>query len=287
MAGNESLLEAIPEEERAALGIAEFFRRLARYFGPHKGKVGLIIVACGFETGFYSIVPLSFRYLIDHAMQAADRGGLIAVLIILGVGSVVASLASLWRGRYWARVESQVVSDIRFQLFHKLQQLSSAAYAKNTTGELLSRFSNDLSAVRHALTMAVIWGALPGLDCILGTVILLILDWRLGLLATVVWPWCLLLPPGIARRAGRVGGAVEEVHRGRGAREGSLRDREGYVRREEPRHGARRECSRHGVRGTRAAHRGGSAGRHGARDRARARRRDAERGTRGGAQGPM
>jgi ATP-binding cassette, subfamily B, bacterial len=202
MAGDESLLEALPEEERAALGTAGFFGRLARYFGPHKGKVGLVIVACGLETGFYSIVPLSFRYLIDHTLQAADRGGLLAVLIILGVGSVVASLASLWRGRAWARVESQVISDIRFQLFHKLQQLSSAAYAKTTTGELLSRFSNDLSAVAHALTMAVIWGALPGLDCVLGTVILLILDWRLGLLATVVWPWCLLLPPRIARRAG-------------------------------------------------------------------------------------
>ena len=70
----------------------------------------------------------------------------------------MAPLASLWRGRYWARLESQVVSDIRFLLFHKLQQLSFPAYARTTSGELLSRFSNDLSAISNALTMGVGWG---------------------------------------------------------------------------------------------------------------------------------
>ncbi len=49
--------------------------------------------------------------------------------------------------------------------------------------------------------MTILWGALPGLDCVLGTVILLILDWRLGVLALIVWPWCVLVPPRIAQRA--------------------------------------------------------------------------------------
>jgi ATP-binding cassette subfamily B protein len=202
MAANEFLPEAAETGERAALGAALFFRKLVRYFEPHKWKVALIIVACTFETGFYWIVPLAFRYLIDNTLQASDRANLLVVLVSLGVGSGLASMASLWRGRYWARVESQVVSDIRFQLFHKLQQLSSAAFAKTTTGELVSRFSNDLSAVGNALTMGIVWGVLPGLDCVLGTVILLILDWRLGLLAALVWPWCLFMPTRIARRAG-------------------------------------------------------------------------------------
>lgn len=189
-------------EEHTTLSTAEFFGKLVRYFVPHKGKVAAVILACGFETGFYWIVPLAFRHLIDNTLHAADRGSLGAVLVCLGAGSAVASLASLWRGRYWARVESQVVSDIRFQLFHKLQQLSPSAYSKTTTGDLLSRFSNDLSAVANALAMGIVWGALPGLDCVLGTIILLILDWRLGLVAAVVWPWCLLVPVRIARRAG-------------------------------------------------------------------------------------
>ena len=196
------LQEGSEAEERVPLGAAGFFRKLARYCHPHRGRLALIVVACAVETGFYWIVPLAFRHLIDHTLALADRGSLLAVLVFLGAGSFFSSLASLWRGRYWAHVENQLVSDIRFQLFHKLQQLSFSAYAKTTTGELLSRFSNDLSAVANALTMGIVWGALPGLDCVLGSVILFILDWRLALVAALVWPWCLLVPPRIARRAG-------------------------------------------------------------------------------------
>lgn len=191
-------------EERAALGAIVFFRKLARYFVPHKWTVVLIVFACSLETGFYWIVPLAFRHLIDNTLASADRGNLLAMLLLLGAGSVIASSASLWRGRAWARLETQVVSDIRFQMFHRLQQLSTNAYAKTSTGEMLSLFSTDLTAVGGALTMGVVWGALPGLDCILGTVILAVLDWRLAAVAALVWPWCLLVPLKVARRAGPV-----------------------------------------------------------------------------------
>lgn len=198
---SDAALDPSEVDDAHAPGLAAFGLSLARYFGPHKTKVALVLGASTFETGFYWVVPLAFRYLIDHTFQASDRNGLLAVLVLLGAGLVGASLASLWRGRYWARVGSQVVADLRFQLFHKLQQLSSSAYAKTTTGALLSRFSNDLAAVDNALTIAVVWGVLPGLDCVLGTIILLVLDWRLGLLAALVWPWCVLMPSRIARRA--------------------------------------------------------------------------------------
>ena len=194
-------LDAEALDDAAAPGLGRFCLSLARYFGPHKVKVAAVLAASTFETGFYWVVPLAFRYLIDHTFGEADRNGLLAVLVLLGAGVAGASLASLWRGRYWARVGSQVVADLRFQLFHKLQQLSSSAYAKTTTGALLSRFSNDLAAVDNALTIAVVWGVLPGIDCVLGTIILLVLDWRLGLLAALVWPWCILMPSRIARRA--------------------------------------------------------------------------------------
>ena len=190
--------EAIAESP----GTAEFWRLLARYFAPHKTRLILILAACALETAFYWIVPLAFRHLIDNTLQSGNRRSLLGTLVVLGVGGGVASLASLWRGRQWARVESQVVSDIRFRLFVKLQELSSAAYSETTPGDLISKISHDLAAVANAFTTAIIWGALPGIDCILGTVLLLILDWRLGLLSALMWPWCLVVPPRIARRAG-------------------------------------------------------------------------------------
>ena len=65
----------------------------------------------------------------------------------------------------------------------------------------MSRFSNDLPAVENSLTMAITWGLLPGLDCVVGTLVLFVLDWRLALVAAAVWPWCLLVSQRVAPRA--------------------------------------------------------------------------------------
>src|SRR6478609_7435742 len=111
------LQEDSPVEHGVPLGVGGMFGKLARYCRAHKRKLALIVVACAVETEFYWIVPLSFRHLIDNTLQSPDRGSLLVVLL-------ARRLASLWRGRYWAHVETQLISDIRFQLFQKLQQLS-------------------------------------------------------------------------------------------------------------------------------------------------------------------
>ncbi|MFN7925613.1 MAG: ABC transporter ATP-binding protein [Bryobacteraceae bacterium] len=186
---------------KADLGSLTFFRRLASYLRPHRLRFTALLAICGIETGFYWIVPLVFRHLIDNTLAMRDHRSLLALLLLLGCGAIVASLAALWRGHLWSRIESQIVSDIRFRLFHHLQQLSSAYFTRHSTGEVLSRFSNDLAAVADALTMSIAWGLLPGMDCFLGTLVLAVLDWRLALVAALVWPWCLYVPPRIARRA--------------------------------------------------------------------------------------
>jgi ATP-binding cassette subfamily B protein len=98
-------------------------------------------------------------------------------------------------------MENQVVSDIRFRLFDRLQRLSTSYYANHPAGEILSRFSNDAGAITNALNTAVVWGLLPGLDAVLGILVLAYLDWRMALVAVLAWPWCLMVPPRIARRA--------------------------------------------------------------------------------------
>ena len=83
----------------------------------------MILVACALETAFFWVVPLSFRSLIDNVIGPRDRRQLILVLAVLSVGVTVASLAAIHRGRLYAHLQSQILSDIRFQLFRKVQQL--------------------------------------------------------------------------------------------------------------------------------------------------------------------
>ena len=206
---------SVPEADaRTSLGTLEFLHFLTRYFRPHLPRTIAVLLACAFETGFYWVVPLSIRYLIDDTLPSRNYRALTILLLALVLGSIVASLASLGRGYLYARIESQVMSDMRFELYHHLQAFPVGLFDRSGRGEILSRFSNDLGAIENALGMAVVWGVLPGIDCLVGSVILILLDWRLALLALLVWPWCFIAPPRIARRTSGAGYArkEEEAH---------------------------------------------------------------------------
>lgn len=57
-----------------------------------------------------------FRSLIDNALTSRDPRHFTAVLTVLVIGALAASFASLQRRRLFAHLQSQIVSDIRFQV---------------------------------------------------------------------------------------------------------------------------------------------------------------------------
>lgn len=189
------------QTERPTLSSFGLLRRIARYCGARKAALATMLAACAVETAFYWLVPLSFRSLIDNMISSRDQRHFVTVLTVLVVGALIASAASLQRGRLFAHLQSQIVSDIRFQLFNKVQTLSPSFFTTSRAGDVLARFSHDIGAVDNTLATAVTWGLLPALDSCVGTVVLFVLDWRLALAAVLVWPWCMLMPARIAPRA--------------------------------------------------------------------------------------
>jgi len=178
-----------------------FLGRIWQHCRARKVAVATILLACALETAFFWVVPLSFRALVDNALGPRDRRTLVEVLAALAAGVLIASLASIQRGRLYAHLQSQIVSDIRFQIFHKVQRLPVAYFTATPASEVISRASSDLGAIEAALAMSVSWGLMPALDAAAGTIVLFILDWRLALIALLVWPWCAIVPARLAPTA--------------------------------------------------------------------------------------
>jgi ATP-binding cassette subfamily B protein len=196
-----SLTHQAIDLNRTAVSVRDFVSRIWQHARSRKGAVAMILAACAIETAFFWVVPLSFRSLIDNAVGPRDRHHLVVVLAILAVGIVIASIACIQRGRLYAHLQSQIVSDIRFQIFRKAQQLPISYFRTTPSAEVLSRASSDLAAVEAALASSISWGLMPALDAIAGTIVLFVLDWRLALIASLVWPWCALIPARLAPRA--------------------------------------------------------------------------------------
>jgi len=185
------------------MSLPAFLQRIWQHFRVRKGAVAAILAACVVETSFFWIIPLSFRSLIDNVLGPRDGRQLAIVLALLGAGVLLAAASSLYRGRLYAHLHNQVISDIRFQVFRKIQQLPVSWFTTNPPASALTRASSDLAAVEAAIANSVTWGLMPALDAVVGTLVLFVLDWRLALIASLAWAWCAIVPARLAPAATR------------------------------------------------------------------------------------
>jgi ATP-binding cassette, subfamily B, bacterial len=176
-------------------------RLLLPYVRPYRRQTVLLLLAVCVETAFNAWVPLSFGLLIDDALVPHSRDTLIAIVAALAVSVVVAAVVGLGRDRLYAHTVGDVVGDIREQLFGHLQRLSLGYFSRARAGDVLARFSADLVSVENALACVLPWAIAPTLDVTVYTVLLFVLDWKLALLAMLVWPAALLGPHRFAPRA--------------------------------------------------------------------------------------
>jgi ATP-binding cassette subfamily B protein len=194
----EDLAEPSENKRSLAHNIANFAGLLGPYLRPYRLAVLLILGGSLLEMGFNALVPLSFRFLIDTVLPARNVRDLTLTVIALCGGLVVVTLATFGRDYLYAKTGNALLADMRYRMFEHLQFLSMDFYARSKVGDILARFSTDLAGIEHALTLAVPWGIVPFFDVALSTVLLFALDWRLALLAMLIWPLCLIGPRVLA-----------------------------------------------------------------------------------------
>ena len=162
--------------------------RLTRYGLRHEWQlVGAYVSLAG-----VTISAMATPYLLGTAIDEALASGVQRQILLLGSAIV---LVSLIRGlftygqAYLAESVSQRAAfDLRNDLFHKLQSLSFGFHDRHRTGDMMSRATADVEAVRRLISTGMI-RALSGILTVAAvSTILLITNWRLGLVCIVFAP---------------------------------------------------------------------------------------------------
>jgi ATP-binding cassette, subfamily B, bacterial len=159
-------------------------------------KKMLVFVSIGvvIETLFNVIMPLSLKFLIDDALGEEDFQALYTILGVLAVAGIITSIVAVWYERWDARLAASVIADVRARLFGHVQDLPSAYFARTKRGEILSRFSIDLSAFEGSIKSFANSAALPFLELIAGMLLMVFLNWQLAAVALLVFPITLIGP---------------------------------------------------------------------------------------------
>ncbi|HEX2181451.1 MAG TPA: ABC transporter ATP-binding protein, partial [Rubrobacteraceae bacterium] len=137
-------------------------------------------------------------------------------IILLAVGGLAA--AALMRGLftflqgYLAERASQGVAyDLRNDLFAKIERLGFAYYDRVETGQLVTRLTSDVEQIRSFAGTGAVQLAAAVVMLIGTTILLILLDWQLALLALSVVPVIFVLLLRFVRRIGPLFREVQQT----------------------------------------------------------------------------
>jgi ATP-binding cassette subfamily B protein len=180
--------------KEAAGALATIYAFVKPFLKNYKKILTFVGLGVFVETLFNVIMPLSLKFLIDDALGEEDFEALVKILSVLAAAGIFTSIVAVWYERWDAKLAASLISDVRSRLFEHVQNLPSAYFARTKRGEILSRFSIDLSAFEGSVKSFANSAALPFLELIAGIILMLFLNWQLAAVSLLVFPITLIGP---------------------------------------------------------------------------------------------
>lgn len=164
---------------------------------PYKKIVALLAVVVVVENAARLSVPLLVQRGIDHGIPPIVDGGTAHELILIlaalcGVVTVQAT-GRMYFLRRSGRIGQEILIELRRRLFRHFQRLDVAFHDRYTSGRVVARSTNDVDAIQDMLATGFD-GLITAVLTMFGTAVLLVvLDWRLGLVCLTAFPILVLL----------------------------------------------------------------------------------------------
>ena len=197
------------------------FYRLLGFLRPYRRGVAISSLLAAAAM----VMTVALPYLTGRAVDALQTGAKHAqhhqeaarahdrhVLQMLAL-AIVATVLVRWGLTYMRRIIAGRVSlgieyDLRERLYAHLQRLELAFFDRQQTGQLMSRATVDLQAVRFFLGYGLVFIMQSALTLLLAGVAMFVIDPGLALLAMAPVPFVVLIAQRYGRRARP---AIQEV----------------------------------------------------------------------------
>jgi ATP-binding cassette subfamily B protein len=166
--------------------------RLRAYLRPHAWSLLIMLVTSMTGVGVSIAIPLVIKALIDGPIDSHDSSGILPLgLAVLGLG-VLEAVLIWWRRWVQNKAVLAVETAMRRDLYRRLQELPMSFHGEWQSGQLLSRATTDLSAIRRFFGFGMLFLLVNITQVVVTTVVLLHMYWPLGLVvaatsAPIVW----------------------------------------------------------------------------------------------------
>jgi subfamily B ATP-binding cassette protein MsbA len=182
----------------------DLYRRLVVYLRPHVGALvtgaALAIVVAAMEA--------SIAWLVKPAMDGVfirrDETMLKLIPLLFLAAYVVKGLARYGQSYLMSSVGERVIARLRRDVYAHLQQMSLSFFTSRHTAELMSRVVTDVNRLARLSSTVLVMTIRQSVMVVALATVMFVRDWRLALIALVVFPFVGIAVRAIGRRLYRI-----------------------------------------------------------------------------------
>nr|WP_232242921.1 ABC transporter ATP-binding protein [Paenibacillus sp. GSMTC-2017] len=158
------------------------------FYLPEKKFLITSILFLMIATALGLVYPNLLRYLIDDVIRL-EQFDLVPKLALIAVAVIsLKALNQFLHGFFGGRLGNRVAFRMRNALYDKLQTLSYQYYDKAKTGDLMSRLTADLEAIRNFIGFGFAQILNMVLMVLFGGAMMMYINWQLTLITLVTMP---------------------------------------------------------------------------------------------------
>ena len=164
------------------------FVRLLGFLAPYRGSLLVSTILAVLSQAAAIAIVVLVGVAIDGIEEQRGTDELFWIVVAISVMGVVKAALMYGRRIISGRQALGIEKDMREGLYAHLLRLSFGFYDRHQTGQLMSRATVDLQSVRFFLGFGLIFFFQHVLTVVSVTAVLLVIEWRLALIALAITP---------------------------------------------------------------------------------------------------
>ena len=175
-------------------------RKVLEYIRPYTPRMLLGLMIKIFGTLMDLVIPYILSYIIDELVPLGEVKPIVLYGLIMIGCSGACFLGNMFANQMAAKVAMMVTTDLRHDLFKRIEDMSPKQMDDITIPSLISRMNNDTYNVHHFVGMIQRLGVRAPILLVGGIIVTFTLDAKLTLVLLAVLPFIVLITVLISKK---------------------------------------------------------------------------------------
>jgi ATP-binding cassette, subfamily B, bacterial MsbA len=182
----------------------DLYRRLLGYLRPHAGALAIGTVLAVVVAAMEGAIAWLVKPAMDDVFIRRDATMLKLIPLLFLAAYVAKGVARYGQSYLMAAVGERVIARLRRDLYAHLQQMSLSFFTSRHTAELMSRVVTDVNRLARLSSTVLVMTIRQSVMVVALTTVMFVRDWRLAVIALVVFPFVGIAVRSIGRRLYRI-----------------------------------------------------------------------------------